>query len=65
MGFIIFNIPGAILGYYFGSRAGKVRDMKGVCVYEAFNSLPLERRGAILADIAKKVIGTAITIKNS
>ena len=33
MGFIVFNIPGSIAGYYMGSKMGKVRDMKGVCVF--------------------------------
>lgn len=65
LGFIILNIPGAIFGYYFGSKMGKVRDMKGVCVYEAFTSLPIDRRMKILSDISVKVLGSAITIKNS
>ena len=58
--FIIFNIPGAVIGYYFGSKTGKVRDMKGVCVYEAFSKLPLDKRGQILSDIAKKMFKGAI-----
>jgi len=65
LGFIILNIPGAIFGWYFGSKMGKVRDMKGVCVYEAFTALPIEKRIKILSDISVKVLGSAITIKNS
>jgi curved DNA-binding protein CbpA len=65
LGFIILNIPGAIFGYYFGSKMGKVRDMKGVCVYEAFTSLPIDRRMKILSDISLKILGSAFTIKNS
>lgn len=62
LGFIIFNIPGAVFGYYMGSKTGKVRDMKGVSVYEAFSKLPLDKRGQILSDIGKKMFKTAITL---
>ncbi|KAI8807563.1 DnaJ-domain-containing protein [Cladochytrium replicatum] len=44
LGFIVFNIPGAIFGAYTGSKMGKVRDMKGVSVYEAFSKLGQEKK---------------------
>ena len=61
MGFIVFNIPGAVIGGYYGSRMGKVRDMKGVSVYEAFSRLSSQKRQEILTQIGKKFFTTAIT----
>ena len=60
LGFILLNIPGAVIGYYFGSKMGKVRDMKGTCVYDAFQKLPIEKRTSILTDLAKKMFKNAI-----
>ncbi|KAJ1565767.1 hypothetical protein HK405_011647 [Cladochytrium tenue] len=59
LGFIILNIPGAIFGYYTGSRLGKVRDMKGVSVYEAFAKLGKEKKAEILSHIATKMFKSA------
>ncbi len=56
LGMIVLNIPGAVAGYYFGSKMGKVRDMKGKCVYEAFSSLSKEKRGQILSSVAQQVV---------
>lgn len=61
LGFIVFNIPGALIGGYYGSRMGKVRDMKGKSVYEAFRCLSSDKRTEILAALAKQFITTAIT----
>ncbi len=41
-------------------RMGKVRDMKGVAVYDAFARLSAEKRGEILAGFAKKFLQTAV-----
>ncbi|KAI8901067.1 DnaJ domain-containing protein [Globomyces pollinis-pini] len=60
LGFIVLNIPGAIAGGYYGNRAGKVRDMKGVSVYEAFSKLTDERRHEILDTLGKKFFTAAI-----
>ncbi|RKO92189.1 DnaJ domain-containing protein [Blyttiomyces helicus] len=60
MGFIIFNIPGGIFGAYSGSKMGKVRDMKGVCVYEAFSKLGKERKSEILSSLASKLFSSAL-----
>jgi hypothetical protein len=56
LGFIILNVPGAVIGGYYGSRAGKVRDMKGVSVYEAFSRLEGAKRKEILTALAKKLL---------
>ena len=42
-GGIIGNIPGFFLGMYFGSMMGKVLDMKGVCVHDAFMKLSKDK----------------------
>eukprot|EP00842_Homolaphlyctis_polyrhiza_P000648 jgi/Hompol1/1584/HPOL_004586-RA len=60
LGFIVLNIPGAIMGGYLGNRAGKIRDIKGVSVYEAFCNLPQHKRGEILTSLATKLFSTAI-----
>lgn len=61
LGFIVFNIPGSIAGYYMGSKMGKVRDMKGKCVYDAFIALPSNRRREILTSLATKFFASAIS----
>ncbi|KAI9344226.1 DnaJ domain-containing protein [Zopfochytrium polystomum] len=60
LGFIILNIPGAVFGYYMGSKMGKVRDMKGVSVYEAFSKLTKEKKNEILSHLATKMFKNAI-----
>ncbi|KAJ3300168.1 hypothetical protein HK104_003778 [Borealophlyctis nickersoniae] len=60
LGFIIFNIPGAIFGMYSGSKMGKVRDMKGVSVYEAFAKLGRDRKAEILSHLAQKMFSSAL-----
>jgi hypothetical protein len=58
--FIVLNVPGAFVGGYYGNRAGKVRDMKGVSVYEAFSKLSHEKRNEILGNLGKKFLSAAI-----
>ncbi|KAJ3216705.1 hypothetical protein HDU67_009137 [Dinochytrium kinnereticum] len=60
LGFIVFNIPGAVFGYWMGNKMGKVRDMKGVSVYEAFSKLGKDKKSEILSHLAKKMFSTAI-----
>ncbi|KAJ3096726.1 hypothetical protein HDU97_005617 [Phlyctochytrium planicorne] len=60
LGFIVFNIPGAVFGYWMGNKMGKVRDMKGVSVYEAFSKLGKEKKAEILSHLAKKMFSSAI-----
>nr|KAJ3423106.1 hypothetical protein HK105_003131 [Polyrhizophydium stewartii] len=61
LGFIVLNIPGAVIGGYYGNRMGKIRDMKGRSVYEAFAQLSSERRKEILSALGKKFFTSAIT----
>lgn len=58
--FIVFNIPGAVFGAWTGKKMGKVRDMKGVSVYEAFAKLGKDRKAEILSHLAQKVFKTAL-----
>ena len=51
--FIVFNIPGAMFGAWTGSKMGKVRDMKGKCVYTAFEKLGGDKKRDILSNLAK------------
>ncbi|KAI9002392.1 DnaJ domain-containing protein [Gaertneriomyces semiglobifer] len=60
LGFIVFNIPGALFGAWTGKKMGKVRDMKGVSVYEAFSKLGKDRKAEILSHLAAKMFKTAI-----
>jgi uncharacterized protein YcfJ len=39
LGFIIANIPGALMGGYAGNRLGAIRDAKGKSVLEVRNPL--------------------------
>ncbi|KAJ3043769.1 hypothetical protein HDV00_004175 [Rhizophlyctis rosea] len=60
LGFIIFNVPGALFGAWTGHRLGKIRDMKGVSVYDAFSKLGRDRKAEILSHIAQKVFSKAL-----
>ena len=64
LGFIFLNVPGSVAGWYFGSKSGKVRDMKGVCVYEAFMKLGRDKRAEILSNLAQKMFSSAIWSNN-
>jgi len=61
LGFIVLNVPGAIIGGYYGNRSGKVRDMKGVSVYDAYCKLSASRRQEILSNLGKKFLTVAIS----
>ncbi|RKP24784.1 DnaJ domain-containing protein [Syncephalis pseudoplumigaleata] len=48
LGYIIANIPGAVMGTYIGSKLGKIRDMKEKSVYAVFKELEEHHRQAII-----------------
>jgi len=58
LGFIIANIPGALMGGYAGNRLGAIRDAKGKSVLEVFNTLASEQKADILKSLAFKVLGS-------
>ncbi|KAJ3175073.1 hypothetical protein HDU87_006470 [Geranomyces variabilis] len=60
MGFIVFNIPGAMFGAWTGKKMGKVRDMKGVSTGEAFLRLSKDRKAEILSGLAQKMFSSAL-----
>ncbi|RKO98005.1 hypothetical protein CXG81DRAFT_24523 [Caulochytrium protostelioides] len=55
LGFIAGNILGAAAGAYMGNRLGKVRDVKGQSVLDAFRSLPVAKRQIMLRRIEQAV----------
>jgi len=58
LGYIIANVPGAMMGAYAGNRLGKVRDAKGKSVAEVFNGLGGGQKAQILKALAMKVLGS-------
>lgn len=58
LGFIIANIPGALMGGYAGNRLGAIRDAKGKSVMAVFNTLAADQKAEILRSLAFKVLGT-------
>ncbi|CCA67878.1 hypothetical protein PIIN_01701 [Serendipita indica DSM 11827] len=58
LGFIIANIPGALMGGYAGNRLGAIRDAKGRAVLTVFNELASEQKAEILKSLAFKVLGS-------
>ncbi|KAI3646841.1 hypothetical protein MP228_009769 [Amoeboaphelidium protococcarum] len=55
LGFIIFNIPGALVGLAIGRYLGGLRDTHGRSVLEVFQTLPQSERSKILATLARKL----------
>ncbi|KAJ3133843.1 hypothetical protein HDU90_005451 [Geranomyces variabilis] len=60
MGFIVFNIPGAMFGAWTGKKMGKIRDVKGKGAYEAFLALDKGRKTEILSGLAQKLFASAL-----
>ncbi|KAF8832466.1 hypothetical protein HHX47_DHR1001396 [Lentinula edodes] len=58
IGFIIANVPGAMLGAFAGNRLGSIRDAKGKSVASVFNELGGSQK--ILRALAMKVLGSAL-----
>ncbi|CAB4423058.1 DnaJ-domain-containing protein [Rhizophagus irregularis] len=56
LGFICGNVPGLIIGAYAGNKLGAIRDAKGMSVYDAYSRLNGNRKAAILAALASKLI---------
>ncbi|KAJ2887712.1 hypothetical protein GGI21_006834, partial [Coemansia aciculifera] len=44
MGFIVANLPGAVVGGFAGKKIGSIRDTTGKPVYESFKELPHARK---------------------
>ncbi|KAJ1819064.1 hypothetical protein IWW57_005623 [Coemansia sp. S610] len=57
MGFIVANVPGAVVGGYAGKKLGAVRDATGRPVYESFKELPHARKLQVLTALAAHVLG--------
>lgn len=60
LGFIIANIPGALLGAVAGNRLGAIRDAKGKSVAAVFNELGHTQKAEVLRALAMKVLGSAL-----
>ncbi|KAG8836530.1 hypothetical protein FRB91_010615 [Serendipita sp. 411] len=58
LGFIIANVPGALVGGFVGNRVGAIRDAKGRAVITVFNDLASEQKAEILRSLAFKVLGS-------
>ncbi|CAO1628244.1 unnamed protein product [Jaminaea pallidilutea] len=58
LGFIVFNIPGAIAGAFAGGSLGAIRDAKGKSVGAVFLSLNNNQRAEVLKALAVKVLGS-------
>ncbi|KAJ2745163.1 hypothetical protein GGI20_002388 [Coemansia sp. BCRC 34301] len=63
MGFIVANVPGAVIGGFAGRKIGAVRDATGRPVYESFKELPHARKLQVLAAIATHVLGPGLGSK--
>ncbi|TPX37970.1 hypothetical protein SmJEL517_g00252 [Synchytrium microbalum] len=61
LGFITANMVGAVAGFAAGGALGKVRDAKGVSVYDAFTKLSSPQRRQILERIATQILGVAMS----
>ncbi|KAF9068088.1 DnaJ domain-containing protein [Rhodocollybia butyracea] len=57
IGFIVANVPGAMVGAFAGNRLGSIRDAKGKSVAAVFNELGGSQK--ILRALALKVLGSA------
>ncbi|KAL0951014.1 hypothetical protein HGRIS_007755 [Hohenbuehelia grisea] len=60
IGFIVANVPGAMVGGLAGNRLGAVRDAKGKSVAAVFNDLGGQQKAEILRALAMKVLGSAL-----
>ncbi|KAJ4001238.1 DnaJ domain-containing protein [Lentinula boryana] len=60
IGFIVANVPGAMLGAFAGNRLGSIRDAKGKSVAAVFNELGGSQKAEILRALAMKVLGSAL-----
>ncbi|WVF70237.1 hypothetical protein IAT40_005026 [Kwoniella sp. CBS 6097] len=58
LGYIVFNVPGAVAGGFAGNRLGAIRDAKGRAVGEVFKDLGAGQKAEILRALAFKVLGS-------
>ncbi|KAL7750470.1 Cell death protease [Sorochytrium milnesiophthora] len=56
MGFIIANIPGAVIGAMGGYKLGRVRDTTGMSVLDVWKKMTSDQRRTILGRIASKLL---------
>lgn len=57
LGFIIFNIPGAMAGGVAGYWLGRIRDVRKKAVGEVFQELPHAEKARLLSGLLGKVMG--------
>ncbi|KAJ2491197.1 hypothetical protein IWW47_005074, partial [Coemansia sp. RSA 2052] len=62
MGFIVANLPGAVVGGFAGKKLGAIRDATGRPVYESFKELPHARKLQVLTAIAAHVLGPGFEV---
>lgn len=60
LGFIIFNIPGAMAGAVAGYWLGSVRDVRKKAVGEVFQELPHAEKARMLSTLLGKVMGSTM-----
>ncbi|KXS21453.1 DnaJ-domain-containing protein [Gonapodya prolifera JEL478] len=60
LGFIIANVPGAVIGTVVGGALGVIRDRKGMSLVDAFNQLPAETRKEIIHVVTTAFMGGAV-----
>ncbi|KAI9216239.1 DnaJ domain-containing protein [Blastocladiella britannica] len=56
MGFIIANVPGAVVGGIAGYKVGHVRDRTGKAVIEVWQDMTASQRSTVLGRIARQVL---------
>ncbi|KAI9505749.1 hypothetical protein GGI25_002350 [Coemansia spiralis] len=60
LGFILANLPGAVVGGFAGKKLGAIRDRTGRPVYDSFKDLPHARKVEVLGAIAAQILGTGM-----
>jgi len=60
IGFIVANVPGALIGGAAGNRLGAIRDAKGKPVGQVFMQLGGNQKAEILKLLAMKVLGSVL-----
>ncbi|KAJ1729883.1 hypothetical protein LPJ61_003308 [Coemansia biformis] len=56
LGFVVANVPGAVVGGLAGKGLGAVRDRTGRPAYHVFKDLPHARKAQVLATLAAQVL---------
>lgn len=63
LGFIVANIPGALIGATAGGAVGSVRDRTGKPALESFKELPQGEKMRILTSLAAKLYGSSFSFE--